>query len=40
MGGILLTVSVTGQLQIAINKGSAAQLIGLGYASRCHFLFE
>lgn len=40
MGNILLTVSVTGQLQIAINKGSAAQLIGLGYASKCHFLFE
>lgn len=40
MGNILLTVSVTGQLQIAINKGSAAQLIGLGYASRCHFQFE
>lgn len=40
MGNILLTVSVTGQLQIAINKGSAAQLLGLGYASKCSFLFE
>lgn len=40
MGNVLLTVSVTGQLQIAINKGSAVQLLGLGYASRCHFHFE
>ena len=40
MGNILLTVSATGRLQIAINKGSAVQLIGLRYASRCHFLFE
>ncbi|MBO7489173.1 MAG: SAM-dependent chlorinase/fluorinase [Bacteroidales bacterium] len=40
MGNILLTVSVTGRLQIAINKGSAVQLIGLRYASRCHFFFE
>ena len=40
MGNVLLTVSATGQLQIAINKGSAVQLLGLGYASRCHFQFE
>lgn len=40
MGNVLLTVSSTGQLQIAINKGSAAQLIGLGFASKCHFIFE
>lgn len=40
MGNILLTVSSTGRLQIAINRGSAAQLIGLGYASRCYFKFE
>ena len=40
LGNILLTVSVTGQLQIAINRGSAAQLVGLRYASRCFFQFE
>lgn len=40
MGNILLTVSSSGRLQIAINRGSAAQLIGLGYASKCYFKFE
>lgn len=39
-GGILLTVSATGHLQLAINKGSTVQLIGLRYASRCYFFFE
>ena len=39
MGSLLLTVSSTGQLQLAINRGSAAQLVGLSYASRCRFTF-
>jgi hypothetical protein len=39
MGELLLTVSATGNLQLAINKGSAARLVGLGVNSRCRFVF-
>lgn len=39
MGDLLLTVSATGALQLAINKGSVAQLIGMRCASRCRFVF-
>ena len=39
LGDLLLTVSITGALQLAINKGSVAQLIGLRCSSRCRFIF-
>lgn len=39
MGGLLLTVSTTGHLQIAVNGGSAEQLIGLRPTSHCYFTF-
>ena len=39
VGDLLLIVSTTGLLQLAINKGSVTQLIGLKYASRCRFIF-
>lgn len=39
VGSLLLTVSATGQMQLAVNRGSAAQLLGLGYTSRCIFTF-
>lgn len=40
MGEMALTVSSSGQLQIAVNKDSAAKLVGLGYATKCTFVFE
>ncbi|MCR5192059.1 MAG: SAM-dependent chlorinase/fluorinase [Bacteroidales bacterium] len=39
VGSLLLTVSSTGQMQLAVNRGSAAQLLGLCYTSRCIFTF-
>lgn len=39
MGELLLTVSSTGFLQLAVNKDSASKLLGLSYASRCRFVF-
>lgn len=38
-GALLLTVSSTGYLQLAINKGSARQLIGLKPTTTCLFRF-
>ena len=39
MGDLLLTVSSTGYLQLAVNKDSIAKLLGLSYASKCRFFF-
>lgn len=39
MGNLLLTVSHTGYLQLAVNAGSAAQLLGLRPMSLCHIVF-
>ncbi len=39
MGEILLTVSSTGYLQLAVNKGSTVKLVGLSCASKCRFVF-
>ena len=38
-GNLLLTVSVTGDLQLAINEGSAAQLRGIQNSTPCRFVF-
>ena len=40
MGELLLTVSSTGCLQLAMNKDSAASLIGMSCSSRCVFYFS
>lgn len=39
-GSLLLTQSITGMLQLAINQGSVAQLIGMRYNSPCRFVFK
>lgn len=39
LGGLLLTVSSTGYLQLAVNKDSASRLLGLSYTSKCRFTF-
>lgn len=39
VGSMLLTVSVTGLLQLAVNRDSTAKLVGLSRASRCRFIF-
>lgn len=39
LGNLLLTVSVTGYLQLALNKASATQLLGLKPAHPCRITF-
>ncbi len=38
-GALLLTVSATGFLQLAINKGSVSQLLGVKFGCGCNFRF-
>ena len=38
-GKLLLTVSSTGHLQLAINQGSVVQLLGVSYTTVCRFVF-
>lgn len=38
-GEILLTVSSTGHLQLAMNQGSLEQLMGINYSTVCRFVF-
>lgn len=40
LGELLLTVSSTGHLQLAMNRDSAAKMIGLSCSSRCVFYFR
>lgn len=37
-GNLVLTVSSTGYLQLAMNRGSAAELIGINYSTVCRFV--
>lgn len=39
VGELLLTVSATGYMQLAVNRDSAARLVGLSIMSRCSFIF-
>lgn len=39
VGNLLLTVSATGCLQLAVNRDSTVKLVGLSRASRCRFIF-
>lgn len=39
-GRLVLTVSSTGNLQLAINRGSASQLLGINYTTVCRFIFS
>lgn len=39
-GGLALTVSGTGYMQLAINQGSVASLMGVNYATVCRFIFS
>lgn len=38
-GSLLLTVSLSGDLQLSINQGSVAQLMGVDYSTVCRILF-
>ena len=38
-GRLLLTVSSSGHLQLAINQGSVVQLMGVNYTTICRFVF-
>lgn len=39
-GRLVLTVSSTGYLQLAINRGSVAELLGVNYTTVCRFIFS